>query len=234
MKHVWRFEGKLFLELARARDRLRRELRANVVACVFFADPDPDELDRLRRYIVEHSVDERDGLVFNPVTKENNLFVFYGSRVALDAELRAYEADADATEDRVRAAIALAEARLEGNLDIRAPTSTRRSMERARSALKTTPTTSSSTTSTAPTCSRTSKKSSRFSRKTARSARKTKTHRTPRRGPSPSVQHPTQPPSSLLPRSSPARLAGRLRAATLLLRRAHPPHSPTLPCHRIR
>jgi len=114
---VWRFEGKLFLELARARDRLRRELRANVVACVFFADPDPDEVDRVWQFIDEHS-DALSGLVFNPVAQENNLFVFDGSKVAYDTELRRYEADADATEDRVRAAIALAEARLAGNDDI--------------------------------------------------------------------------------------------------------------------
>ena len=88
--------GVLFLELGRARDRIIRELRgkAEVVTCIFFADPDPDEEDRL--YINLYS--EYGDLVIKDVAQENNLFVFYGSKVAREAELDGWNDIIEATQ----------------------------------------------------------------------------------------------------------------------------------------
>ena len=96
------YRGDLFVELGRARDRIIQDSRgkANVVACVFFADPDPDESQRL----YDSMVRGYDGDLIEEAAEEHNLFFFYGSQLAYEAELDGLKDGAEAAEKERTAA----------------------------------------------------------------------------------------------------------------------------------
>ena len=103
-----RRRGELFVELGRTRDRIIREMhgKLNVVACVFFADPAPDENDRLHYSLWT----EYEDLVIQDVAQENNILVIHQSTVASEAELDGWDAAlTTAKQQREAAEAALAE-----------------------------------------------------------------------------------------------------------------------------
>ena len=78
----------------------------DVVAYIFFADPDPDETERLNINLYT----EYEDLVIQDVAQENNIFVFHQSTVAFEAELHGWEDTLAAAKDR---ALAMATSEIE-------------------------------------------------------------------------------------------------------------------------
>jgi len=119
----------LFNELAAVRNRLKHEIDCTVLACIFFAEPDPDEYYRL----YDELFDEHDNLVLQDDIDAHDLLLFRESapaeamaieamdaeitainldiaderaaRVAAEADLAEEQAARAAAEDRIRAAV---------------------------------------------------------------------------------------------------------------------------------